>query len=440
MKKKLASLDRKVIGVSALLLATTLLYNNCGRFSADHIGKLSTDLGSEAPIDPKDPGTKPPSPAPAPSPPPPPPPVIPGVGVHPDYRNTPLGQIVHAMTPGTWHEIQGVNKIKDVFPPHHAAWAVQGPSCVVRAWSGGAVGEGKLYVWGGGHNDYGGNEVYNFDLTTFTWTRMNDPSMYQPNCPNDSCVTVDGTPTSVHSYDAIEWLPNVRRLWMGPGAIFRSGNATSQAFFFDVFTTTWQKRTNLPGGAFGATDYDPVTGYLIVVADSGWAVAYDPLTDTYKHTGSSSWFHGDGVGAFDFHNRQFVLITGHTPYIYDLSQLDLQNPNSAIPWNKKLVTYTMTGSGKVEFAPNKKMGFQYDPVRKIFVGWHGDRNVWILDPNNGWVWSEYKNINGPAPQEFYSNGEARTLGVYGRWRYLPEYDAYLGYNDVDGNVWIYKMP
>jgi len=48
----------------------------------------------------------------------------------------------------------------------------------MTAWSGGAFDttRDRLVVWGGGHADYPGNELYVFDLGTLRWQRLTDPS------------------------------------------------------------------------------------------------------------------------------------------------------------------------------------------------------------------------------------------------------------------------
>jgi hypothetical protein len=48
---------------------------------------------------------------------------------------------------------------------------------VVNAWSGGVYDPvlDQLLIWGGGHTDYAGNEVYAFDMGSLTWQRLTDP-------------------------------------------------------------------------------------------------------------------------------------------------------------------------------------------------------------------------------------------------------------------------
>lgn len=224
-------------GIHLGLVLTLVAFNNC--YSSFHAveGGLNSNLSSELPDDGNSPFPPPGGslPPPASSPPPPP-------DIDIDYQNTPVGKIAAQMAPGTWYEIPGQNKISAVFPSRdgHPAWGSQGPITVVNNWSGGVVARERFYVWGGGHADYGGNEVYAFNMETFTWERLTNPSAYKPGCTN-VCVTVDGTPTSVHSYDGIEYLPNVGKLWMGSGAAWISGSYSPDSFYFDMQTKSWQR-------------------------------------------------------------------------------------------------------------------------------------------------------------------------------------------------------
>jgi hypothetical protein len=65
--------------------------------------------------------------------------------------------------------------------------------------------------------------------------------------------------------------------------------------------------------------------------------------------------------------------------------------------------------------------------------WGGEREVWTLDPDT-WTMGEYPNPEGPAPTV------TRSRGVYGKWQYFPELDVFIGYNNVDEGVWLYRLP
>jgi len=124
---------------------------------------------------------------------------------------------------GVWTELPNT-KIVDVGPPNPPP-----PSGtlenVINAWSGAAMDtiNNRLFIWGGGHNDYAGNEIYMLDLTAKTMERFWGPS---PNsdeywtgpCPDplDSKLS-DGTPMSRHTYGGLAYLDHVNLFWIFGG-------------------------------------------------------------------------------------------------------------------------------------------------------------------------------------------------------------------------------
>ena len=80
---------------------------------------------------------------------------------------------------GGWCELNGAS-IADVFPKNlePGVRMVTGPRSVIDAWNGAAFDPERLilYFHGGGHRDYGGNEVYSFDLRKGLWRRLTEPA------------------------------------------------------------------------------------------------------------------------------------------------------------------------------------------------------------------------------------------------------------------------
>ncbi len=81
-----------------------------------------------------------------------------------------------------WYEIPNT-KLRSVCPPNgfggsgynftDKCWGLTG------AWSSAVFDPGRnhLVVWGGGHADYYGNEIYTLDLSNLTISRLNDPGL-----------------------------------------------------------------------------------------------------------------------------------------------------------------------------------------------------------------------------------------------------------------------
>src|SRR6185503_15172939 len=78
------------------------------------------------------------------------------------------------------------------------------------------------------------------------------------------------------------------------------------------------------------------------------------------------------------------------------------------------------------------------PVRKVLVGWSGERAVGYLDGKT-LVWSNLSNAGSPAaPVRSRERDYTASGAIYGRWRYVPKYDVFLGYNNPRGNLWVWK--
>ncbi len=88
--------------------------------------------------------------------------------------------------------------------------AVQGDtgcSAVITAWNG-AIADtrrNRLIIWGGGHSDYYGNEVYALDLNNMTMSRLTDPSLVTnvKSCPE---AYDDGRPSARHTYNGLAYI------------------------------------------------------------------------------------------------------------------------------------------------------------------------------------------------------------------------------------------
>jgi len=94
-----------------------------------------------------------------------------------------------------------------------------GPSAILEAWNGAAFDEDNyiFYFIGGGHADYGGNEMYKFDLHNGKWERLTDPSPLNklylvPSKKKHAdkkkycwAPDVNVAPGAAHSYDGIQF-------------------------------------------------------------------------------------------------------------------------------------------------------------------------------------------------------------------------------------------
>ncbi|MDE1463949.1 hypothetical protein [Spartinivicinus poritis] len=377
---------------------------------------------------------------------------------------TAINDIVNNMKPGQWYYVNTHNTLADVFPTKpHDSWGNTGPTAVLSAWSGGAVGNGQLLLWGGGRSNYGGNEVYSLDLTTLQWHQLTEPSLYyrdtRGNCvdpnnqPVDNCLTMDQTPTAAHSYDAVQYLPNLGKFWMGPGTLYGRGKTTSQqqSYFFDSQSRQWTQQQTIPLSGKLSSAYDKQTGYILV-ANGKKMVAYDPVNNQIKHkspTGPD--FGGASPAGFAPDRRLFIQLLDSQVSYYDLSNMNWHNSSSKLPKIKTAPLYIIQngkrerfqlGQGQLKEEPTslRHYGIDYDTVNRVFVLWNGSSNTITLNPET-WTLTEHQpTLTGNTPSQYNHQGNRKDRGIFGRWRYVPEWSSFIGYNDQNQGLWLYQLP
>lgn len=363
-----------------------------------------------------------------------------------------LPQIVASMQPGEWRPIPNT-KMKDVFPPSggHPAWGVSGPRDVIGAWGGGALDTKRnaMVFNGGGHEGYGGNEVYAFWLATLKWERLTDPSPIM----RDDAVRADGSklerwkvigdvaPISTHTYGSLIYIPSVDRVMRSGGADYRIGwSLDPRIWLFDPQTRAWQF---IPGSQLGGiryAQYDPVTG-LVISIGVGSLNTYNPVTQDIKKHPLERMSNGLVMtGVLDPHNRVFLDSTynakGHglPLLIYRIEATGrLQGP------------YKQPTTGATEF--DHPRGFTYDSKRKRVVGYIHGADVGYLDTDT-WVWERFKNETSPyqpvKPSGIGYDASADSPSyppLYGRWRYVEKCDCHILIDNPFRDVLVWKpMP
>ena len=102
------------------------------------------------------------------------------------------------------------------------------PRKIITAWGSMAwdANRRQLIIWGGGHANYAGNEVYRFDAATLRWQRASLPSAVEARFCDRRFFAVDGAmnaPISSHTYDNQEFLPRADRFITFGGASYNAG-------------------------------------------------------------------------------------------------------------------------------------------------------------------------------------------------------------------------
>jgi hypothetical protein len=231
-----------------------------------------------------------------------------------------LGDIIDDLKPGHWLAIPN-SALEDagVYP---SSWlGDSGPYTIITAYGGGAYDtkRDRFIVWGGGHGNYSGNEVYTFDIKTFTWERIWGPtpnSQVRPQPDNwDPCYAtyLDGNPSSRHTYDGMEYLPVVDKMYGSGGASYcgTGGNyASNWLFDFNNLNNPWDNfNTDTQSSLF--TAYDPVKKVVYYINRLGNLTEYNPVNGNSVIRGTYEKWSSDFMATMVYHpSSQLLLMIG----------------------------------------------------------------------------------------------------------------------------------
>lgn len=300
-------------------------------------------------------------------------------------------------------------------------WGICGPHSVISAWSGAALDtkRSRLILFGGGHADYAGNELYSFDINAMKWERLTDPFI-NPKI-DDSDENADGTPQSRHSYGGLAYLAHSDKFFALGGSIYQSGHGScTKVWTFDFADKKWARAKDKPpfGAAYDCTcAYDPVTKKLWYCNyNMGcWAEVYCYESEGEKWCRIKMGEEPGYAGAtIDTKRGLLVALSGGKVRVHDV-----RGSAPAQVWQT---------TGGDAFLKDREVGFDYDPVADKLVGWSADK-VYVLDPDKK-EWTVNDPPGAPKPS---------GNGTFGRWRYVPSVNAFILVTGISSNVHFYKL-
>lgn len=297
-----------------------------------------------------------------------------------------------------------------------------------------------MLVFGGGHNDYAGNEVYAFKLGDFTWERLTTPSLG----PYNQDPLNDGQPVSRHTYDGLTWIGDQRLMWTWGGSRANDGNGTNLVWTFDPITTVWSNVTPLdvPGSAYETSAiWDPITDKVYLKAGEHFRT-YDPNTGTFAEPhnfGSPPLWPRYAGGrqrvALDDLRRILWFVGGGLYMLYDLDADTFVTDewittgggdfSNATQLPEHPAQHIQTGGAALITSADP--GLDYDRRADQLIGWNGTQ-LWALDLSAK-VWTSRSVVGGPTG--------TGTHEVYGRFRYIDALNVFILIESPD-EVWFYK--
>ena len=118
-----------------------------------------------------------------------------------------------------WYELPNT-KLRPVCATEPSLRGSTGCAAVIDAWNSGVFDtkRNRLILWGGGHADYYGNELYALNLEKFTVERLTEPGLPaadRKNCVRLSPMTLSQTPVILMMGSHI-W-----RMWIACSSLWR---------------------------------------------------------------------------------------------------------------------------------------------------------------------------------------------------------------------------
>jgi hypothetical protein len=319
-----------------------------------------------------------------------------------------------------WHELPNT-RLRAVCPTPAQYPEIQGAegcAAITEDWSGAAfdASGNKLYITGGGHGGYAGNEFYVLDVNALTLTRINEPSTPVRDGCQFNGIYADGRPVSRHTYQHLEFLPGVNRVFMVGGSRWECGFFIDDAWTFDPAANQWTTRSmaNGPNVGFGLSlARDPHAG-LIYAHDDFDLYSYNPNTDAWTLRAQNASGPGDyKSGVIDPLRRRYYY------YVNDNRMLFWYDITSATG----TLTRQSGATTDCVFMDTYAAGWDYEPVLDRLVAWPGGDTVYLLNPDT----------RACTTMTFPGGPAAVANGTFGRFRYSPISSVFVTCNDVDAN-------
>jgi hypothetical protein len=303
------------------------------------------------------------------------------------------------------------------------------------AWVGMAFDESRGRWWnpaGGGHADYGGNEIYQFDFRTLSWSRLTDPMpltgdfMTDPNKDGvmDKCPLPASGPPATHTYDGVTYVPSTDEILLLGTAPYCAGWMTGAqtAWVWSNGRSQWRQLTNIKRSDYMRTVYDSARDRVYMIGGAGQGQFYelDPQTNYgIVREGPHFGWTGNGVAEFDENSRYLY---------YSASKQGLYRVHVELDGALGPITNVVNWNGD-ESQPLPVA--IHEPTRRV-VTWAGDGLVMRTDPKTGTV-ENLTPTSGPKPSR-------RNGVIYSKWVYISAVDAFAGIDDAREGVWVYRLP
>lgn len=373
---------------------------------------------------------------------------------------------------------------------------------VVKAWSGFAWDSmrGQLVLYGGGHANYAGNEIYLWSGASGAWTRGSLPSKVDTSTA-DNFVVDNAAPQAAHTYDTNTYLPiNDRFIAFGGNAYPLAGpyKTNIAGITSDAGPWAWNPTladANRVGGTSGS-GWNPSTlggnmwqnRYSLSTGQTPVSMSFNQATSAYRSEGGKDvvylttesqasgrpflykvTFGNISQGETDvwqllgrtsstesgIYSGAATIDSSHNFFIRTAPSSTASGTDLSV-WNLG----TFTGSNTITdvgvklvfadgtpFAMTTNYGMDFDAQdgrlwlwdsREAGTVYYAQPSVDALgSPSASWLITRVLSSSSSQPS-------VPTLtGVFGKWQYVSELGAFVGLEEfdsttLDARVWLYK--
>lgn len=306
----------------------------------------------------------------------------------------------------------------------------------------------KILVFGGGHHDYGGNDVWSWDIANGGFTRLYSPDDLFNLTASQAAAGTDqvnfpgmwlasGKPIPRHTFNSLAFISHQGKMFAGGGSTWDGpagdlwpawGNDPEDYWVFDPVTLNWTYKGSarlFPSGnaVHGPTAYDG-SKYLYTVSYvwtngvkgfTRYVYRYDPDANTWLRRSAVPASLGeplDGGCTFDTLRGNFIfygLTTGSALWSYNVAS-DSWTNLFPTPWSPGANGPGQPGNIYSE-------GICYDSINDALIV-AGPSGIWIYDYANPGVWTrgangpEFANINGPIEGKLRFDA-SRNVAIFG---------------------------
>lgn len=348
----------------------------------------------------------------------------------PDSR--PLPSWAAALPLFEWYEIPGTElQRSDAWTGYPGSKG--GSKRGILAFSGGAIKArgSELFIAGGGHTDYSGNEIFSIVLGSERpkWTRRINPSVAPPLPDRNVAYYDDGRPASRHTYWTLQFIEQRNLLFFfgAPALWARVGRTEDVLDAFDPSTNDYLPAGRLPGYP-GIANYatgiakDAEGNVYVHILRTGELVRWNQSSNTWTSFGMRGKYQYETPYAIDTRRgHMFRLSNGKVPAAY----FDLAHGAAKVDVIVKGQAADQAGgSGQLV----------YDSGADVFWFWkRGDSRLYRIHPET-WE-ATVQPTSGVEP----NNARVTSIhNTYGRFNYAPELSGLVFMRDEATNVYFIR--